>query len=84
MTRNVVLSFIQNLTTSKKSNQLQASSSKKIPDATHIDVANGKKLPKSNDYDTNIDFKLTAVNGKLKNKKKISTAKRKFFLRKSR
>lgn len=89
MTRNVVICFLQNLTSSKKSNQLPASSSSNTKDAmTLADVVKKptKKSKKCEHFDKKIEqivSKTTAVNGKL-SKKKPSTAKRKFFLRKSR
>lgn len=78
MTRNVVLSFIHNLTASKKSDQLQASSSKKNHDVC-IDDAVETSLPTKIEYEINDDKMI--INGKSLKKK---PTKRKFFLRKSR
>lgn len=81
MTRNVVLSFIHNLTASKKSDQLQASSSKKNHDCMAsfgIDDAVETSTSKI-EHEINHDRMIT--NGKPLKKK---PTKRKFFLRKSR
>lgn len=77
MTRNVVLSFIHNLTASKKSDQLQASSSKKNHDIGIDDAVEAS--PSKIKYEINDDKIIT--NGKSLKKK---PTKRKFFLRKSR
>lgn len=89
MTRNLMFSFLHNLTTSKKQQQLQASNnSKQIDDSTLFGVskssksANKSKPKCDNPKEDGILCKSSnALNGKTKKK---STYKTKFFLRKSR
>lgn len=79
MTRNVVLSFIHNLTASKKSDQLQASSSKKNYDV----MASFSK-------DDAVETSTSKIEHEIHDDKMIGKplkkkpTKRKFFLRKSR
>ena len=91
MTRNVMFNFLQNLTTSKKQQQLQASNTtiKSTSDCTLFDVPKPhktvikSKLKSKSKCESAMNDGGTykTVNGK--NKKK-SSIKSKFFLRKSR
>lgn len=79
--------FLQNLTTSKKQQQLQASNtSKKISDSTVFGIAKTKNATKAKQKceTANVDdtiCKTPILNGKTKKK---SSCRTKFFLRKSR
>lgn len=84
MTRNVVLSFLHNLTASKKlSDQLQTSKrSKENHNLFSIDDEIETPTSKTIEYyDINDNNKIIITNGKSLKKK---TTKRTFFLRKSR
>lgn len=82
MTRNVVLSFIHNLTASKKSDQLQATSSKKNHNVTaSLGISDAVEMSTSNKIAYEINDDKIITNEKSLNKK---PTKRKMFLRKSR
>lgn len=90
MTRNVMFNFLQNLTTSKKQQQLQASNTTiKSNDCTLFDVSKPQKTVIKSKSKSKSKCEIAvddgviskAVNGKSKKK---SSTKSKFFLRKSR
>lgn len=82
MTRNVMFNFLQNLTTSKKQQQLQTSNTtRKSSDGILFGVSKSHKSKSKCEFAVDDAIICKAVNGKSKKK---SSIKSKFFLRKSR